>query len=216
MPTDKGLTTPTVQETPNGAAQTTKLAEEVDDRLVQELTTAQRDLLPASARWPGRTLWERLTPAARRLMTWDEVVQQWREELAARLHAAQHAIGGTDPVTPAAIGAAPGNHGGHLTVGAWTPIGLQNGWSTSGGYGPPRARIVGTNVELSGFVYGAGSTSSRMSVLSSAFRPAYTRYLPAAWPSTRFVYITTAGELARIGPVDGASVSLDGLFYSLV
>lgn len=78
--------------------------------LVQELTTAQRDLLPASARWAGRTVWERLTSGARRLVAWDQAAQQWREELAARLHAAEHASGGTDPVAPAAIGAATAGH----------------------------------------------------------------------------------------------------------
>lgn len=190
---------------------------EDDDALdIEELTTAQRDLLPVAVRWSGRTLWERLTPAVRRLVAWDSTAQQWREELARAVHAVQHAEGGSDPVTPAAIGAAPGNHGGHLTVGAWTPIGLQNGWKTSTTFGPPRARIVGSNVELAGYANGSSSTSSTISTLSSAFRPSYARLLPATYPTGRYVIANVNGTLQRLGAVDGTSVSLDGLFYSLV
>lgn len=74
-------------------------AEDGDSLDVAELTTAQRDVLPASARWPGRTVWERLASGARRLVSWDQGAQQWREELASKLAA----------VRVVAAGAADGN-----------------------------------------------------------------------------------------------------------
>jgi len=111
MAIEKGIPFPALTDTPNGPAQIEALAQWLADHgVVEELTTEQRNLLAGPSRWQGRTLWERLTGGARRLVTWDQTAQQWREELARAVHAAQHAAGGTDPVTPAAIGAAGGDH----------------------------------------------------------------------------------------------------------
>lgn len=118
MAVEKGIPFPALTDTPNGPAQIEALAQWLADHgVIEELTTVQRDQLPASRRWPGRTLWERPTSGPRRLVTWDPTALQWREELAARIHAAQHAASGDDPLTPAAIGAAADDHG-HPLAGA--------------------------------------------------------------------------------------------------
>ncbi len=120
MAIDKGVPVPTLSDSPHGPAQITALAEWVDDNgVIEELTTAQRDMLPAAVRWPGRTVWERLTSGARRLVAWDQSLQQWRDAYLADPAANiaglrtlgtgdQQAADGPHGHTPAAVGAVAG------------------------------------------------------------------------------------------------------------
>lgn len=77
-PTPKGIPRSDGTDQAWGPSAVNPVAETVDSMLVAELTTQQRDLLPASARWPGRTLWERVTGGLVKLTRWDDLAQQWR------------------------------------------------------------------------------------------------------------------------------------------
>lgn len=191
-------------------------AEDGDSLDVAELTTAQRDLLPAAARWPGRTVWERLASGARRLVAWDQGAQQWREELASRSAA----------VRTVAAGAADGNgvahNSGDRTLNATLTV--PGDWGSYSVHVASSARLFasagalryGLDGRLDGAYLYSGSQPHEQSVNASSASTA-TRSVAGVWvwPSLtgtgqRVVAATlavVAGGAGSTGVTDNWSVS---------
>lgn len=172
MAIDKGVPVPALSDSPNGPAQITALAEWVDDHgVIEELTTAQRDQLPASVRWPGRTLWERLGSGARRLVAWDQTVQQWRDVMPTDPTAN---VAGLRTLGDGARQAAPGNtsegtvryrdlpNGSASFGGSWATLvneqlGLPPGWASA-------LTVFDVDVQMSSLAPSRGRASVRVLV----------------------------------------------------
>lgn len=170
MAIDKGVPVPALSDSPNGPAQITALAEWVDDHgVIEELTTAQRDRLPAAVRWPGRTVWERLGSGARRLVAWDQTAQQWRDAYLADPAAN---VAGVRTLGTGQFQAAPGNDSEGLVRyrdlpdgsgsfgGAWATVvdeqlTLPAGWSAA-------TTVVDVDAQLSSLAPSRGRASVRV------------------------------------------------------